>query len=233
MSNLPANVRKTPKWVWFSVIPVFGGLALVYAGSKANFKSWIWLGLGFTISSWIFSGNQIGFLIWIAQIVTSFSLKNKYQLKVNADNLEISDRRIAQLVAEHRGRKIDINTASKDDLVYGLDLPIVYANQIEEIRKEGFIFTSLEELVEVAGIPEKIVHDREPLITFSYDIKQDYGVSWRRLNTYSEEQLIAAGIEPKAARLIVLERQKNGPYNSVIDVKKRTGLPLSYYQHLI
>jgi ABC-type antimicrobial peptide transport system permease subunit len=68
---------------------------------------------------------------------------------------------------------------------------------------------------------------------FSYDINKDFAVSWRRLNLYSIPQLIECGILPNIAEKIVAEREKNGLYNSVIDVKNRTGIPINHYHHLI
>lgn len=232
MSDLSTILKKTPNWVWYSFIPVFGGLALVYAGNKTKTKPWIILGLGLTGISLILSYTEIAGLIWLFQIGTSFYLKKKYLLKTNLKRVAITDRETANIVAEYRG-KIDINTASKDELVYNLDLPIVYANEIEAIKKDGFTFTRIEELTEIAGIPENYVNKIEPLVTFSYDINKDFAVSWRRLNSYSETKLIETGITPEVARKIVAEREKNGLYNSVIDVKRRTKLPLNHYQHLI
>ncbi len=232
MSDLSTILRKTPNWLWYSFIPVFGGLSFVYAGNQTKTKPWIWLGLGITGISLILASTEIFPLIWLFQIGTSFYLKKKYLLKTSLKKVAITDRETANIVAEYRG-KIDINTASKDDLVYNLDLPIVYANQIEAIRKDGFTFTSIEELTDVAGIPESYVYKIEPLVTFSYDINQDFAISWQRLNKFSESQLIESGITPEIARKIVVEREKNGLYSSVIDLKNRTNLPLNHYQHLI
>ena len=112
-------------------------------------------------------------------------------------------------------------------------MPIVYANDIESARNEGYIFTHLEELSEVIGIPQQTINRIAGQVIFTYDIKQECEVSWKHLNTYSVEQLIAANIEPEAAQKIVLERLERGEYKSVMDVKKRTKLPLTYYRHII
>ncbi len=232
MSDLSKLLTKIPNWVWFSFIPIFGGLSLVYAGNKAKTRSWIWLGLGITGIGCLLSYTEIFPLVWIFQIGTSFYLKKKFLLKTGLKRIAITDRQTANIVAEYRG-KIDINTASKDELVYDLDMPIVYANNIEMMRQEGYIFTYVEELTEIAGIPETYVRKIEPLVTFSYNINQDLDISWRRLNSYSKSQLIESGISSEAAGKIVAEREKNGSYNSIIDVKRRTGLGLTYYRHLI
>ncbi|XWK85653.1 MAG: helix-hairpin-helix domain-containing protein [Phormidium sp.] len=130
----------------------------------------------------------------------------------------------AALIAQVRG-KVDINNCSKDDLVNLLGLPIVYANDIESLQKEGYIFTHLEELHEIAGIPENYLPRLAPLVTFSYDYKKEAHSSWKRLNVMSVQELIASGLESEVAFQIVAERQKRGEYKSAIDIKRRTNLP--------
>jgi DNA uptake protein ComE-like DNA-binding protein len=100
------------------------------------------------------------------------------------------------------------------------------------MRHDGYIFTYLEELSELVGIPEKHIQRIAPLIMFTYDYTKEASFSWRKLNTMTLEELIAAGVEAQAAARIIQERDKNGSYRFLIDVKRRTRLPLSYYNHL-
>lgn len=123
--------------------------------------------------------------------------------------------------------KVDINNCSKDELVYGLGLPIVYANEIESALKEGHIFTYIEELIDIAGIPDSYIPQLESLIVFNYYEKSQIDFSWRRCNTYSEAELIACNLEPEVAAKIVQEREAKGIYQSFPDLRKRTGLPLN------
>lgn len=232
MSQSASWFKQTPAWVWLSIIPVFGGIAIAYAGYKSKTKIWIALGVGITGISFIISSSSVVGLIWLAQIGVAFYLKTRFLAKTYPKNLPIPEEPdLAKLVAYHRS-KIDINQCSKNELVNSLGLPIVYANNIESLLNEGYIFTHAEELTEIAGIPENHVVRIAPLITFSYDYKKEADFSWRRLNTYSSQELIACGLDTAIATKIVTERQR-GEYKSLIDVKQRTGLPLNTYIHII
>lgn len=224
--------QKTPNWVWFSFIPVFGGLAISYAGFQGKFSRWLWVGLGFTAASMILSGSSVYPLIWGSQIITAFYLRKRYLAKTAPRNLLIPDIATANLMAEARGQ-IDINTCSKDELVYELGLPIVYANDIELVRNEGYIFTHLEELNDLAGVPESQLRKIAPMVVFSYHVQKESSFSWRRLNTMSEMELVSLGIDQEFVRKIIAERETKGAYRCLLDVKRRTGIPLSSYSHLL
>jgi DNA uptake protein ComE-like DNA-binding protein len=225
-------LKKTPSWVWWSFFPTLGGLALSYAGYRTKTSSWIFLGIGITVSALILNPFPIAVVIWIAQIAIAFNLKKEYLIKTSNKKISISDRETAQLIAKHKGQ-LDINSCSKDEMVYTLNLPIVYANDIDFLRNEGYIFTDLEELSELAGIPEKYLQAISPLITFHYDLRKEADVSWRRLNSLSFDELFTCNLDIQVARKIVEERQTKGPYRSLVDVRKRTGIPLSVYRHLL
>lgn len=234
MSNL--SPYKIPNWVWLSFVPIFGGLAIAYAGNKINNKNWSWLGIGLTGVALVFASSELVFFIWLAQIGTAFYLKTQIANSTHASNSSrgyaIPDRKTASSIASKKGQ-LDINTCSKDELVYELGLPIVYANDIEAIRNEGYMFTHLEELHEIAGIPENYLHKIEPLIIFGYHLHKEADISWRRLNAYSELELIECGIDAEIVKKIVEEREKNGFYRSLMDVKNRTGIPVRYYKSII
>ena len=129
--------------------------------------------------------------------------------------------------------KVDINSCSKNDIVHKLGLPIVYAHEIEEFKKEGFIFTDIDELENLIGIPQYYLQKIEPLIIFSYDYKKEAEYSWRKLNILSVEELMTYEISANHAEKIVEERHNNGKYQSLLDVSKRTGIPLEIYRHLV
>ncbi|MCU0540606.1 MAG: helix-hairpin-helix domain-containing protein [Oscillatoriaceae cyanobacterium Prado104] len=225
-------LRQTPNWVWFSLIPGFGGLALVYAGHKSNIRSWIGWGAGITLGALALSSTNFAFPIWIAQIVIAFSLKRRYLIKTAPRGLLLPENPTkAELLAKLRG-KIDINECTKDDLVKVLGLPIVYANDIESLQNEGYIFTHAEELSEIAGVPERHVQRITPMICFSYNYQKEACFTWKRLNILSPEELIRDGLDRDVAEKIVRERQKKGEYKSVVDVKRRTGLPFESYRHI-
>lgn len=223
MSKRHSWIEQTPKWVWWSFVPVFGGLAISYAGQETKTKNWIILGCAITASALILSQVEGALsIIWLAQVGTSFFIKDSFLAKNGSKVLTVAN----------NAHAIDVNKCTKHELVHSLGLPIVYANDIESLRNEGHIFTDAEELSELVGVPETTVARIAPLITFSYDYRQEADFSWRRLNANSAEELIAFGLDPKAAKKIVAERER-GEYKSVMDVKRRTGLPFSAYRQIV
>lgn len=233
MSNLSQWFQKTPQWLYWSLFPVLGGLAIVYAGSKTKTQSWVYTGLGLVAAAFILSNSSLAGIIWMAQIVTAIALKKEFLAKTYPNSLTNShESHLIKLIAKHRDQ-IDINNCSKHDLVHGLDLPIVYANEIEEMKREGYNFTSLEELSELIGIPEATLNRIEPLVSFGFDMNKEIHHSWRRLNVLSMDELVSLGLHINAAKIIVLERQQRGSYKSFLDFKKRSKLPLHLYRHLL
>jgi DNA uptake protein ComE-like DNA-binding protein len=230
-------LQQIPAWVWWSCFPAFGGMAIAYAGIKTSTTSWIAIGVSFTAVGIAFSNldpsGTVMTIAWMAQIATAFALKKSYLIKTYPKHLPLPDDAEAVKLISSDRPKFEINSCSKNDLVNSLGLPIVYANDIEILRNEGFIFTYAEELTEVVGIPAATVKRIAPMITFSYDYRQEASLSWKRLNTLSTEELIAQGLEAEIAQEIVNERQKRGEYKSLVEVKKRTGVPFSAYKSLI
>jgi len=228
MSNLPPHPPESYAWIWLSLVPVFGGLAIANAGKKNNNQSWLSVGIAFTIISFIFFTQESFLVIWFAQIGMGLYIRQQLNSHQIASGNRTNPRQLS-----HPLEKIDINTCSKNDLVYKLGLPIVYANDIDSVRNEGHIFTHLEELNFLAGLPENYLKKLEPLIIFTYDIHKEIDVSWRCLNYYSAKELVNLGLDFSVADKIVAEREKNGLYRSAIEVRNRTGIPLKSYQQLL
>ncbi|BAQ64888.1 helix-hairpin-helix domain-containing protein [Geminocystis sp. NIES-3709] len=225
---------RNPPWLWWSFFPIFGGFSLVYAGWKSKTNSWLFIGGGLTFVSLLFSSllPSSVYLFWITQIIIAFKIKQNYLIKTAPKGVLIPSSKIAQLIAEYRG-KVDINNCSKDDIVYQLGLSIIHANDIESLRHEGYMFMDIDDLSEVAGISENILRRIEPLMVFGYDLRKEVDVSWRRLNTLSVDELISYNIDENSAKKIVLERTEKGQYKSLLDVRKRTGIPIQIYRHLV
>jgi len=230
----PSWFDQTPQWVWWSCFPALGGGAIAYAGVKSGSNIWIGLGAGFVAIAIIFSSSSFAsfIFIWMAQITTAFMLKREYLTKTYPANLPLpEDPKLFKAIAATRP-KVDINACSKNDLVNVLGLPIVYANDIESLRSEGHIFTSLEELHDILEIPNSTLKKIEPMVVFSYDYRQEVGYSWKRVNSMSADELMAIGMDAKAAIAIAAERQLRGEFKSIMDIKKRTGIPFSAYRQL-
>lgn len=234
MADPSSWLKNTPVWVWCSLIPTFGGLSIAYAGRKSATSEWIYLGLGLFTAAIALGSYPIAAGIWVFQIAVAFSIKDKYLVKTlpSQSYSTVTDHKTAQLLADIHG-KLDINTCSKDEMIRRLGLSIIYANNIAAIRNEGYQFTHLEELSEIAGLPESYLTKLQPLVLFAYDVRKEDYFSWRRLNTCSIPELTAFGVAEDIAQKIVSERLNRGDYQSVVDVKKRTGLPFRAYQSLM
>jgi DNA uptake protein ComE-like DNA-binding protein len=232
--NSTAWFNKTPHWVWYALIPVFGGLAITYAGLKVRTKEWIGVGMGFVVAS--IAVNVLGWssvfaMVWLGQFIVAYGLKQEFLIKTYPKDLPIpKDINMAKKIAAGRD-KVEINNCTKHELVYNLGLPIVYANDIITMRNEGYIFTHAEELTELIGIPEQTVQRITPMLTFSYFLRDE--TSWKRMNSLSAEELAAHGLNENVAEAIVMERQRNGEFRSLVDVKNRTGIPIQEYKVLI
>lgn len=230
----PSWFDQTPAWVWWSFFPALGGGAIAYAGVKSGSDIWIGVGAVFVAGAIILApmSDTASLVIWIAQVATAFALKREYLAKTYPKNLPLpEDPKLFKAIAASRP-KIEINSCSKNDLVNVLGLPIVYANDIESLRDEGHIFTSLEELHDILEIPNATLKKIEPMVTFSYDYRQEVEYSWKRVNSMSVEDLMIMGIDAKVAISIFEERQRRGDFKSIMDIKKRTGIPFSAYRQI-
>ena len=228
----PSWFEKTPQWVWLSCVPFIGGGAIAYAGLKCGSKIWIGIGAGFVAAAIALPSSSFWSLIWFAQIGTAFALKREYLTKTYPKELPLpEDPKLFARIAATRP-KIDINSCTKNDLVNILGLPIVYANDLDSLRSEGHIFTSLEELHDVLGISNETLKKIAPLVIFSYDYRQESSYSWKRINSMTADELIGLGLDAKMATAIVIEREQRGEFKSIMDIKKRTGVPFSAFKHL-
>jgi DNA uptake protein ComE-like DNA-binding protein len=232
----PSWFDQTPNWVWWSCFPIFGGGAITYSGVKSGSNIWIGVGAGFVAAAIILPSipilSNLAGLVWIAQVATAFALKREYLIRTYPKDLPLpEDPKLFAVIAAKRP-KIEINSCSKNDLVNVLGLPIVYANDIDSLRDEGHIFTSIEELHDILEIPNATLKKIEPMLVFSYNYRQESSYSWKRINSMNVDDLIDLGIEENAAKAIASERQLHGEFKSIMDIKKRTGIPFSAYRHL-
>jgi DNA uptake protein ComE-like DNA-binding protein len=236
MTNIDSEswFRTTPQWVYYSFVPFLGGGSLIWAGIKAKVYAWLGIGIGLIVGSFVISNTPLAdlfWLIWGGQIVTAFALKQEFLVRTYPSHLPLpSDHKLAQRVGLLRG-KLDINTCSKDELVR-IGLPIVYVNDIFVLRESGHIFTDVAELGEIIGIPDQALQRIAPLITFSYNPRQEAFTSWRRANSFSAQQLIQVGLTPEVAQKLIAGRE-TGAYKSIVDITKRTGLPLEALRELL
>jgi DNA uptake protein ComE-like DNA-binding protein len=227
---------QTPQWVYFCCVPFIGGFGLTAGGARISNPWWMLGGVAFVLISFGILYTRLSdawLVIFIGQVAIAFFLKSEYLVRTFPSTAPLpSDPKLAQRVLALRP-KIDINTCSKDDLVRGLSLPIVYVNDIFALRASGHIFTHLEELTEMVGIPQETLQRIGSAITFSYNPRQESYVSWRRANSFSVEELMAVGLKEEVARAIVEGRARGGQYRSVVDISQRTGLPIEAFRALL
>jgi TM2 domain-containing membrane protein YozV len=131
--------------------------------------------------------------------------------------------------------KLDINNCSVNDLVHIATILPNYAENIALIKSEGYQFLDLEDLTELADLPEDYCRKIEPLIAFNYYEKfaNSDATNWRRLNSLSVPELIELEVDRDIATKICDERHQNGKYRALVEVQRRTGLPISAYKNLI
>ncbi|MCY7337795.1 MAG: helix-hairpin-helix domain-containing protein [Chamaesiphon sp.] len=234
---MSSALKRIPEWVWWSLFPVFGGLTIAYAGYLTKTKKWWQIGGGISAIALLvvvlFGNSWLVYLAVPIQFAIAMNIKNSYLIKIAPRGTILpTDRQTAQLIASVRG-KVDLNKCSKDDLVQILGLPIAYANNIELIKAEGYMFTHLEELTELADVPEKSCQTIEPMVAFNYYEKSADPIDWQRLNVLPLSELVELGLDRNSAAIICTERQLHGAYRSLVEVKRRTGLPINLYKHLI
>jgi hypothetical protein len=234
MSN--AALKRVPDWIWWSLCPVFGALTIAYAGYLTKTDKWLQIGGGMGAIVILASISGQSWLVMLAipiQFGIAMSIKNPFLIKSAPRGAILpTDRQTAELIANVRG-KVDINKCSKDELVHVLGLPIVYSNNIELIKAEGYMFTHVEELTELADVPEKYCEAIEPMIAFNYYEKIADPIDWQRLNILPMSELVELGLDRSSANIICEERQLHGAYRSLVEVKRRTGLPIAVYKHLL
>jgi DNA uptake protein ComE-like DNA-binding protein len=230
-------LKKIPDWIWLSLIPIFGAAAIAYAGYTTKTSRWQQIGAGITAACLLAAVCGQSWLVWLAvpiQFALAMNIKNAYLIK-SAPRGKIlpTDRETAKLIAEIKG-KVDINKCSKDELVYRLGLPIVYANNIEAIINAGIMFLHIEDLNKLAEVPEQLCETIEPMVVFNYYESGAVDANdWQRLNILPMSELVELGLDRQSAETICNERQLHGNYRSLVEVKRRTGVPISSYKHLL
>ncbi len=222
--------QQNPTWVWFSLLPGLGSLGLCYAGIKIRNPLWTGVGAGITLLSVALLSSAWVVPLWILQIFVAFRLRRPFLLKTYPLTYPLPlDPSLIPLIAATRP-PVDINTCSKDDMIKQLGLPLAYANDIEVLQRNGYQITSIEDLIDVAGIPESVAHQIEPLLVFQYDFNREAKASWRRFNTYTQDELVAVGFDETIAQRILEERTTRGDFRSVVDLKKRVGIDINRHQ---
>ncbi|MEL7223363.1 MAG: helix-hairpin-helix domain-containing protein [Cyanobacteria bacterium P01_D01_bin.36] len=228
--DLTQKPRVTYKAFLLAFIPILGGLSIVKESDRLRDRTTTHLAWAAFALSLVTALSGHFLTAWLVQIALAIWLKAKHTGPFNAglSHAGPSSTSIAPSI-----QQVDLNTCSKNDLVRVLNLPIVYANDIDLIRAEGYLFTYAEELTAIAGIPEAHVRRIAPQLIFAYHAQIEENHTWRQLNVLTVGEMLARGVEGAIAQKIVEERTSNGDYRSAVDVKRRTGLPFRTYENLV
>ncbi len=232
------KAQSVPGWFYLAAIPVIGWVPLLIAGYQAKSKGWMAsavvygaLSLAGLVADPLAGLVSIG---WLGAIIHLAAIRGQYQerLRLSAPNARIGSRQEAEL-AQEMGKRIDINKASQDELVYQLNLSILQANKILEMRRAGAMFTSLRQLASYTGIPMGKLKEVEPIILFLYyDDGQGYE-RWTRVNTLSADEISREFALPAAtAQQLVLERDQGGSFSSLVQLRERAKLPYEQIEKL-
>ncbi|MDB9506508.1 hypothetical protein PN502_05240 [Microcystis aeruginosa CS-338/01] len=90
MSNLSPRPPESSEWIWLSLVPVFGGLAIANAGKKTNNQSWLSVGIALTIISLIFLTQESFIVIWFAQIGLGLYIRQQLNSHPSNSHFKVS-----------------------------------------------------------------------------------------------------------------------------------------------
>lgn len=124
--------------------------------------------------------------------------------------------------------KIDINTASAEELMLLDGIGEATAARITDYRARHGGFDDITQLLDVSGIGEKTLDNIKPYITISaaenIPIQQDTKLTVN-INTATAEQLMAIdGIGEKTAADIVAYREEHGAFDDVEELLNIKGI---------
>lgn len=127
----------------------------------------------------------------------------------------ISDQKLESIQAYLTVEKINVNTATAEEMqiIPGMDQAL--AQSIIQYREANGPFQSVDELTQVQGIDDQKLQSMQDFVT----------AEKINLNTASAEELqIVPGIDQSLAQNIIEYRQANGPFGSVDDLSQVSGM---------
>ena len=127
----------------------------------------------------------------------------------------ISDQKLDSIQAYLTVEKINVNTATAEEMqiIPGMDQAL--AQSIIQYREANGPFQSVDELTQVQGIDDQKLQSMQDFVT----------AEKINLNTASAEELqIVPGIDQSLAQNIIEYRQANGPFGSVDDLSQVSGM---------
>lgn len=138
-------------------------------------------------------------------------------------------------IAAELGIKIDVNQATVDDWLRLPGFSIHQGRSLVELVKMGVQFVCLEDIAAALNIPVQRLQPYEPILVFAYyDRLSPLSPEKTDINTAFIEELIAIPQMTIAlAENLISNRQQQGKYRNIVDLKRRLNLDSSLISTLM
>lgn len=129
-------------------------------------------------------------------------------------------------IAAALGIKINVNQANVDDWLRLPGISIHQARMLVQLISNGVEILSIEDLSAALYLSIQRLKPLEPILEFSYYHPESFLTPARlNPNTASLEQLLDIPlVTPRLAETIIIQRQKYGKYQNLVDFQQRLEL---------
>jgi len=166
-------------WILLIFIPFFNGLGFIYAGWRVNETKWIdegifymipFIFLSFTIINNIIIYSAL--LLLIIGIIRAFMIVQPFLKKLEEKNSNVKDYSIQYNGYQNKkidripynNEIIDVNNANIQELKKISFLNESKINNIIELRKQGYVFNSMEDFSQKLDLSQSEMKDLEKYI---------------------------------------------------------------------
>lgn len=179
------------------------------------------------LSKWLSSAKRISKgLNPSRQLIVAKIQQNPYYRFQSPQEIEI---------AGELGIKIDVNIASVDDWLRLPGISIIQARNLVEIHNSGIQFLCLEDLASALGVSVLKIQSWQPILYFAYYASDSFHAPAKiNVNTATIAELqTIPNLDVNIAQKILLNRQKNGNFRNLADLKQRLDLTADFTYHLM
>ena len=166
-------------WILLIFIPFFNGLGFIYAGWRVNETKWIDEGIFYMIPFIFLSFTVINniiiysaLLLLIIGIIRAFMIVQPFLKKIEEKNSNVKDYSIQYNGYQNKkidripynNEIIDVNNANIQELKKISFLNESKINNIIELRKQGYVFNSMEDFSQKLDLSQSEMKDLEKYI---------------------------------------------------------------------
>ncbi|MBE6486087.1 MAG: helix-hairpin-helix domain-containing protein [Methanosphaera stadtmanae] len=166
-------------WILLIFIPFFNGLGFIYAGWRVNETKWIDEGIFYMIPFIFLSFTVINniiiysaLLLLIIGIIRAFMIVQPFLKKLEEKNSNVKDYSIQYNGYQNKkidripynNEIIDVNNANIQELKKISFLNESKINNIIELRKQGYVFNSMEDFSQKLDLSQSEMKDLEKYI---------------------------------------------------------------------